>query len=339
MSGRTFTQYLLIIMFMTTLLPQAVPPCGAAEAKQVVFVRFNLKDDTPDSVIVEEFKKTMAARGYEEGTDIEYIDFVTHNPERESAGEVLQLIEEYKDSADMFITTSWTSLYVRSKLAKTHVPQLFAPALKSTALNMLPSLDKEPDTNLSGVYLMYPPEKVLRFARLLLPGLKRYAYVYDSRIPADTLLKSAYGVLSDRQRHGFEVFYLDLAAGTDTAMQQLRKLKIEAFGGAVGLFKRMEHLSRAGLPIVTSLLFDRGRDAMLEAVKSSNVLAGLYNPFDLCGRQAAEMTADIFDGRTTIEKTMPQPARQLAVINLHAAERLRISVPVSALEAADIVIR
>ena len=51
------------------------------------------------------------------------------------------------------------------------------------------------------------------------------------------------------------------------------------------------------------------------------------------------MTADIFDAKTTIEKTIPRPAHQLVFVNLKAAKRLKISVPFSALEAVDIVIK
>jgi len=306
--------------------------------KQVVFIRYNLKDQ-PNSALLKDFKTAMAKRGYEEGKNIEYIDYVTHTPERESAEEVLQVTEKYMDSADMFITSSWTSLYVRSKLARKGVPQLFVPALKSTALNMLPSVDTEPRTNLSGIYLMYPPEKILRLAKHILPKLTKYGYVYNSRIPADILFKAAYGQLSEHERYGINIYYLDLANGLDTVLQTMNKNGIDAFGGAIGLFKNLDELSQNNIPIITSLLFDRERKALPKAIEGSNVIAGLYNPFDDCASKAAEMTADIFDGKTTIEKTVPEPAKQLAVINLRAANRLKISIPFSALEAVDIVLK
>ncbi len=316
-------------------------PCFAADSddtKQVVFVRYNLKDKAPSSV-VSEFKKTMEERGYVEGKNIDYIDFVTHSPERESAEEVLELTKKYMTSADMFITTSWTSLYVRSRLVKSKVPQLFAPALKSTALNMLPSVDKEPGTNLSGIYLMYPPEKILRLTRHILPKIRKYAYVYDSRIPADIIFKAAYGQLNEHERYGMTVYYLDLATGTDTVLQNMSRMGIEAFGGVVGVLKNLPDLSQSKLPIITSLLIDRNRKSLSESIGSSNIIAGLYNPFDYCGKQAAQMTADIFDAKTTIENTVPVPAQQLAVINMISAKHLEIPIPFSALEAVDIVIK
>ena len=311
---------------------------GGDTQKQVVFVRYNLKNESNSSAITA-FKQTMAERGYTEGENINYIDFITHTSERESAEEVLDITEKYLATADMFITTSWTSLYVRSKLAKSKVPQLFTPALKETALNMLPSVDTEPGTNLSGIYLMYPPEKILRLTKHIFPELRKYAYVYDSRIPADIMFKAAYGQLNEHERYGMTVYYLDLAAGTDTVLQKMNKMGIEAFGGVIGVLKNLPELSQSKLPIITSLLFDRMRESLNQSIEQSNIIAGLFNPFDYCGQQAAEMTADIFDAKTTIEKTIPRPAQQLVFINLKAAERLHVSVPFSALEAVDIVIK
>jgi len=326
---------------ITLLFTLMAFPCIAATSdgrKQVVFVRYNLKDE-PGSAIVREFKKAMSLRGYEEGKNIDYVDFITQQPERQSANEVLDVVDTYMNSADMFITTSWTSLYVRSKLAKSKVPQLFVPALKSTALNMLPSVDNEPGTNLSGIYLMYPPEKILRLTKHILPDIRNYAYVYDSRIPADVLFKAAYGQLNEHERHGIHIYYFDLANGTDTVLQKMPKMGIEAFGGAVGLFRNLEELSGSRLPIITSLLFDRDQESLDSSIRDSNIIAGLYNPFDECAATAAHMTADIFDGKTSIEETVPQPAKQFAVVNLYAAERLGVPVSFSALEAVDIVLK
>ncbi len=316
-------------------------PCfavGDDDLKQVVFIHYNLKDK-PNSAVFKTFKKTMAKRGYTEGDNIEYIDFITHSPERESAEEILDITEKYMPTADMFITTSWTSLYVRSRLAKSKVPQLFSPALKSTALNMLPSVETEPDTNLSGVYLMFPPEKILRLTRHIFPKLRKYAYVYDSRLPADIIFKATYGQLNEHERYGITVYYLDLATGTDTVLQKMSKIGIEAFGGVVGVLKNLPELSQSKLPIITSLLFDRPQKALEKSIKKSNIIAGLFNPFDYCGKKTAEMTADIFDAKTTIEKTIPQPAQQLVFVNLKDAKRLKVNVPFSALEAVDIVIK
>ena len=306
--------------------------------KQVVFVRYNLKEGK-SSTVIEGFKRTMAKRGYTEGKDITYIDFFTHQPEHKSAGGVLDFVDKQMSSADMFITTSWTSIYVRSKLAKSQVPQLFVPALKSTVLSMLSSTDEEPDTNLSGVYLTFPPEKILQLAKRILPKIRKYGFVYDSRIPADIVFKAAYGQLNENERHGITIYFLDLANGTDTVQQKMNKMGIEAFGGAVGTLQNLKELSKVELPIITVLLIDRNRKSLVKFIKGSNVIAGLFSPFDSCGQQAAEIAADIFDGKTSIEKSIPQPAQQLTVVNLVAAKRLKQTVPFPALEAADIVIK
>lgn len=330
------TSLLLVILFASF----PVFAMDKEGPKQVVFIRYNLKDNSsPPSEALDEFKATMKKRGYEEGKNVEYIDHVTHFPERKSAGEILNVVDKYVPTADMFITSGWTSLYVRSKLAKTDVPQLFVPALKSTALNMLPSLDTEPGTNLSGIYLMYPPEKILRLTKSVLPDTTKYGFVYDSRIPADIMFKAAFGQLNIHERHGITIYYLDLATGSDTVLQKIDKMGIEVFGGVVGLLKNLSEFSDHNVPIITVLLFDRDDASLVETIKNTNIIAGLYNPFGYCGKEAAEMTADIFDGKNTIDQMIPRPAQQVAVINLHAADRLSQSVPFSALEGADLVIK
>lgn len=50
-------------------------------------------------------------------------------------------------------------------------------------------------------------------------------------------------------------------------------------------------------------------------------------------------SADLFDGKNTIEKTLPRPARQFAFVNMESADRLQIPIPFAALEAVDLVIK
>ncbi len=304
----------------------------------IVFIRYNLKDKKP-SAVMEGFKQTMKEKGYKEGETIIYTDYLIQKPEQKAAHDVLEFVEKYKENTDMFVTTSWTSVYVRSKLAKSKTPQLFAPALRSTVLSMLPSTDMEPQTNLTGVYLEFPPEKVLQLARRILPKLKRYAFVYDSRIPADITFKAAYGKLNENDRHGVTIYFLDLANGTDTVLQKINKMGIEAFGGGVGVLKYIKDLSKVNLPIITALLVDRKTPALIELIKNTGIIAGLFTPFDTCGKQAAIMAANILEGKAVIEKITPQPAQQLTVINLVAAKNLNQAIPFLAMEAADIVIK
>ncbi len=339
-SLRRGLQLLYIFVTFSIIMP-GIGVCRDTEAdnlKTVVFIRYNLKDE-PSSAIVNEFKKTMRKRGYTEGVNVEYIDIVTQSEKRDSAIEVLEATEKYKDSTDIFITSSWVSLYTRSRLSQSSVPQIFAPVLKSEALNMLTSVTKEPGTNLSGVYLMYPPEKILRLTRLILPHIKNYAYVYDPQIPADLIFKAAYNKLNASQRHGMSIHFINLSSDPKKVLGELKKYKVEAFGGIVGVFKNRKFLSQSGLPVITSLLLDLNEDTVADYVKDSNIIAGLYNSFGYCGEQAAEMTADIFQGKNTIEKTIPRPARQTAFANMAAADRLNIHIPFQALEGVDIVIK
>ncbi len=320
------------------LLLTCRPPVQAAEMKKVVFIRYRIAP-TSFATVINGVKEGMRKRGYVEGRNIRYVDVLTRTADKDSVSEVLAAVDEQRASADMFITCGWVSLYARDKLKGSAVPQLFVPVLRSVALKMLPSVTEPPQTNLSGVYLMYPPEKILRLAHLILPQMKRYAYVYDSRVPADMIFKSAYEALSTADRHGLNLFFIDLAGGAEPAVQEFKEKNIEAYGGIVGVFKHRTALARSGLPVITSLALDIGRAEIGDYVRTSNVVAGLFNSFGYCGRQAAEMTADIFDGKRTIEETVPRPSSQTAFVNLSAAERLRLPISFTVLEAVDIVVR
>lgn len=332
---------LLFTCFLAfTICSSLSPELHAGEKqKTIVFVRYNIKDSDNNSTIVSEFKKAMEERGYQEGKNVRYIDYVTHTARQDAAREVIAIAEKYKEEADMFITSSWTSLYIRSRLAKTDVPQLFVPALQSSAQNMLPFLNDKPGTNLSGVYLMYDPEKILRMTKLILPRTDKYAFVYDSHIPVDMSFKEQFGRLNESDRHGITIYYLDLANGIDAVIRKMKKIGVQVFGGAIGVFANLEDLSQTTLPIITSLLYDRHENTLEKNIAQSNIIAGLYNPFNYCARQAAEMTADIFDGKTTIEETVPRPALQKFFINLKTAKRIGVPVPFTVLEAVDIVIK
>jgi putative ABC transport system substrate-binding protein len=315
-----------------------IPAAACAQPKQVVFIRYRIVPNHFNTV-VQEFRATMAKRGYLDGKDIEYVDVLTRSDDHDSVPDIIDAVKKYKNSADMFITCGWVSMEARRLLAGSGVPQLFAPVLDSVALEMLPSLKRPPDTNLSGLYLMYPPEKILRLARLIIPKLRDYAYVYDSRIPADMVFKRAYERLDEPGRHGLNLHYLDLAAGVEKVLAKLRSHQIGAYGGIVGSFKNRQALSASNIPVITSFTLDINQQAIAQYTANDTTVAGLFNPFQYCGAQAAEITADIFDNKRTIEDTVPRPAMQVAFINLINATRLHLPVSFDALEAVDLVIK
>ncbi len=325
---------LLLLVCLCLLAPCVLH----AEPKTVVFIRYRIAPSYW-ATVVNGFKETMASLGFKEGEQVRYVDILTRSADKSSVPDVMDAVAEWQDKADMIVTCGWVSIYARSKLKETSTPQLFVPVLKSAALQMLPSLTRAPQTNLSGVYVMFPPEKVLRLAHLVLPNLKRYAYVYDSRIPADQIFKLAYDNLSPDERHGITIHFLDLALGVDSVLATLRDKKIEAFGGIVGSFKKSKELAASGLPVISAFALDIEAEDLDRYAKEGNIVAGLYNPFRYCGAQAAEMTADIFSGVTSIEQTVPRPAKQIAFVNLQAAAKFNIYIPVSALEAVDMVLK
>lgn len=310
---------------------------GPGQPRQVVFIRYPIAP-AHFAAVIREFKTAMTLRGFIEGRDIVYTDILTTTADQRSIPEVRDAVLRHKDRADMFITCGWVSMPAREILKNTDVPQLFVPVLESVALEMLPSLTAPPGTNLSGIYLMYPPEKILRIARLIMPESRRYAYVHDSRIPADRVFRTAYEELPETGRHGFTLFFPDLADGVNAVITQLRAKKIDAWGGIVGSFQQRQPLQASEVPQITALTLDIDRESISHHV-DDDIVAGLFNPFGPCGAQAAAMTAAIFTGQTTIAQTRPQPAEQVSFINLKAARKRHLSISFDALEAVDVLVK
>lgn len=148
----------------------------------------------------------------------------------------------------------------------------------------------------------------------------------------DLVSKKTYVDLSLEERHGFTLFFPDLANSVTPVLNELRNEKIDAHGGIVGsFFQSRESLKSSGVPVITALTLDIDRDSIKDYL-DDDILAGLFNPFGFCGAQAAQMTADIFAGKKAISETLPQPARQVFFINLKAARNHNLSISFDAQE-------
>ncbi|MDF1614590.1 ABC transporter substrate-binding protein [Desulfurivibrio dismutans] len=335
--ARTLLRLLLLSLVLTGMLG-ALPVSAMAEPKTVVFIRYPIEPNhfTP---VVEAYQDTMAKLGYRAGRELTYIDVLTTTTDQESIPEVIAAVERHLEQADLFITSGWISMVAREILQHTDTPQLFVPVLDSVARRTLPSLQEPPNTNLSGMYLMYPPEKILRLARLLMPQLTDYAFIYDSRIPADVSFYRAYRQLPTPSRYGINLHYLDLAQGLEPVLTALRQGNIGAYGGIVGYLPHRRTLAGSELPVITAFTPDIEIEDIADFTAVDNTLAGLFNPFSYTGRQAAEISADLFDGRSAITEVIPRPARQMAFIDFRNAGKLGINIPFAALEAVDMVVR
>lgn len=334
-----YPTFFVSLVILAILFPQKTSSqIDVQPPKTVVIIRYKIEPNNFASV-VNGLKQSLKKRGYVEGKNITYIDVLTSTADQRSIPQVMEAVKKYSSHTDLFVTCGWVSMFARILLKDTGIPQLFCPTLKSVALKMVPSVNTPTGTNLTGVYLMYPPEKILRISRLILPNAKHYAYVFDSRIPADMVFKKAYEGLRSEERHDFEILFFDLANGIDSVIKKLQNKHIEAFGGIVGVFKNKKALSSLRIPIITALTLDIEETEIADYLKGANIIAGLFNPFSYCGQQAGEMAADIFDGKTTIENTVPRPALQIAFVNLRAAKRLGIYIPYRALEAVDMVVK
>lgn len=341
-AGLFLTSLALLLIPALSLAEPAMAPSRAEAAspppKTVVFIRYPIEPNHFAKVL-ESYRQTMAQQGYRADRELRYIDVLTSTADQQSSPEVVAAVERYRDQADLFITSGWVSLVAREILQHTDIPQLFVPVLDNVAHQMLPSLQEPPATNLSGLYLMYPPEKILRLARLLMPELTDYAFIYDSRIPADKSFYRAYRQLPPPSRYGLNLHYLDLAHGTEPVLAALKQGEIGAYGGIVGYLPHRHLLAASKLPVITAFTPDIEATDIAAFTATDNTVAGLFNPFSYTGRQAAKISADLFDGKADISATIPRPAMQLAFIDFRNAENLGINVPFAALEAVDMVVR
>lgn len=327
----------LAISLIALFLSQPFP-VTAKEIKQVVIIRYPIKPLAFQGV-VEGFKKAMASQGLREGKEVVYIDVLTETADERSVPEVLAAVKRYRHTADMFLTCGWVSLYARRALEGSGIPQVFAPVLDIVALELVPSLNRPSGMDITGVYLMYPPGKVLRLARALIPGLRRMAYVYDSRIPADMAYKKAFESLDGEGLVRTEMVYLDMAKGMDEVIRAVKGQGIDVLCYLVGGMRYVKELNALGIPIVTAYAFDVDELSLKKKLMEEKAtLAGYFNPFTDCGFQAGLMAARILKGARAGE-IAPVAARQTAFVNLKASRMFAIPVDMSVLDTVDLIIR
>ncbi len=330
-----YKNHLIILFFFFFIFS---PFLLLSKTYTIVIIRYRIEPDYFNNT-VKSFIKTLKEHGFIPGKNLKIIDVITQSANIDSVPEVYETVKKYKKVASLFITCGWISLYARKILKNTNIPQLFVPVLKSVALKLVKSVKSPPHTNISGVYLQYPPEKILRITKLILKNPKSYGYVYDSRIPADVTFKKAYESLSKKSRHGIKVIFFDLKQGINTILKKIKNSKVSAIGGIVGAFKNLSKLDTLNIPIITSFTLDIEKNELSKYVRNTNIVAGLFNPFSYCGFQAGLMAIDILKGKKKIQNMKPRPAKQIAFINLNAANRLKIKISFKALDAVDILIK
>ncbi|MGB9711524.1 ABC transporter substrate-binding protein [Dissulfurimicrobium hydrothermale] len=330
-------RFIFLLAFAATVLFLSQPIIAADEdIKQVVIIRYPIEPMAFQGV-VDGFKKAMASQGLREGRDVIYIDILTRWKDERSVPEVLDAVKRYKKKAALFVTCGWVSLYVKQALKGSDTPQIFVPVLDSVALELVPGLSHPSGLNITGVYLMYPPGKVLRLAMALIPGLKRMAYVYDSRIPADLSYKKAFEAVTETG--AVKVIYPDIAKGMNEVTRVIRRSDVQAVCYLVGGMRYVKELNELGVPIVTAYAFDVDETALKKRLaKEKATLAGYFNPFSYCGFRAGLMAARILTG-TKAGEIAPEAARQMLFINLTASKMFLIPIDLQALETADLVIR
>ena len=325
----SIVKWIMTLCFASMILTAA---STAENVKRVAFLRYPLPPmDFKD--VVQGYKNMMRQNGYVEGKDIEYIDLVTKTDDLRSVPQVQEFAGDHKDEVDMFITCGWVSMYVRKVLMDSHTPQIFVPVIREVARKMLPSLEEGSRSNISGIYLTYPPEKILKLLKLTLPDAKKYGVCWNSQVPADVVFKQSFDQLKEHM--GITLSYFDLNDGVDTVKQQLKDAGVDAFGGCVS-FRKPEYLPlfHMDIPIVSAKLDHENSVQML----GSNELVGFWNVFSTGGEQAAEMTLDIWQCRTTIEKIAPRRIRtQIIYVNSGAARRLGIRIPPAVMRIANVI--
>jgi putative ABC transport system substrate-binding protein len=303
-----------------------------ADKKKVSFLRYQLPPMNFSDVI-DGYKKVMKQNGYVEGENIEYIDLLTSTGDKASVPEAEAFTQEQKNNVDMFVSCGWVSMYARKILQDTSTPQLFIPVLKKVAYKLVPTLEAGSGSNISGIYLIYPPEKILKLLKLTLPGAKKYGVCWNSKVPADVIFKESFDELKDNM--GIQIVYFDLAEGVDPVIAQLKQSGVDAFGGCVGFRKpQFDALFHLDIPIVSAKLDHENA----EATKKTNEIIGFWNSFGAGGEQAAEMTLAIWEGKTTIENTVPQAIKkQVIYVNKVGTDRMGIKISPVLLKVANVV--
>ena len=308
----------------------------AENVKKIAIVRYKIP---PHDFIecVNGFKSEMNNLGFIEGKNVEYLDFLTSTSDMKSTPEVQKFVNENKDKVDLFVTLGWVGLPTREIIKGTKIPQIYNLVFRPFGEKITgTTLDKASGSNITGVYLTYPPEKIVKLLKLVKPNAKKYGIVINSQIPADGFFKKWYEEATSTDKNGVEFVYYDLAIGLDKVIEAIKKDSLDAFGGGVGLRQASSKpLFSLGIPLVTAKLdwFEQDK------VKGTDELIAHYNPFDAAGIQIAKIAKEILSGKNPGEMIPQAVEKQLVFINLDAATRLKINIPTAVLKQAAVVIK
>jgi len=303
--------------------------------KKIVIIRYKLPpDDFQDTV--KNFKIEMTNNGFIEGKNVQYVDLLTSTGDQSSTPEVEAWVDQHKDSADAFVTCGWVGMVVRNKIKGSRIPQVCTFVFQPVAVKLMGGpLDKPSGSNVTTIYLTYPPDKILQLLKAAKPSATKYGVVWHSKVPADQFFKKWYEELAPDQRQGVEFVYFDLAEGLQKVQAEIKSAGLDAFGGGLGI-RRPEFapLLKMGIPVIGPKI-----DYLnIDTVRATDELMGYYNPFNMCGIQAATILTDVLHGKNIGEIAPQGVEKQVVYVNLNAAKRFGITVPLKLLEGGTIII-
>jgi putative ABC transport system substrate-binding protein len=272
--------------------------------------------------VVTAFKKELAAEGYREGEQINFVESQANF----DASLIPQMVTKLQGSSPKLMLTITTPVSQGAKqlLSGSNIPVIFAAVTDPVSAKLVPAWDKA-DPMMTGASDLQDIDAIITFTRKLFPEAKRLAIPYnpgeDNDLAAVRLVKES------APKHGFEVVELGIDNTNDIP------IRIASLAGKADvMYLPASNLLQPAAPAVAAAAQSIKLpivNASADVVEKGIVPAAFEVDYSRVGTNAGKLAGAYLAGKAIADlpPTRPSYEDHRALINEKALSNLGFSVP------------
>ena len=278
---------------------------------------------------IEGFKEGLAAKGYVEG---ENVDFIIRNSETDLAVQ-RQIIEQFvAQDVDLIYTLTTFGTLTAMEVAK-EVPIVFSVVTYPVESNVIASLESS-GNNVVGTRNYIPPSRQFFVFERIVPGIRRMAFVRRKGEPNSTIQYREFEALLSQRG----ITLIDIAA---TDLEEIREKLLANIDGIDSIFSACDTLTHAGgeeIIVEISLAYRKPSFACNKEGILNGALAGNVGDFYRIGKISGEKAALILKGSLPTWLRTESPRDDYIIVNADTARKLGITIPDDIMRMAQEVV-
>lgn len=278
---------------------------------------------------IDGFKESLAAKGYVEGENVEYI---VRNSETDLAVQ-RQIIEQFvAQEVDLIYTLTTFGTLTAMEVTK-EVPIVFSVVTYPVESNVIASMESS-GNNLVGTRNYIAPARQFFVFERIVPQIRRMAFVHREGEPNSTIQYQEFEALLSQR--GITV--IDIAA---TDLEDIREQLLAKISEIDSIFSACDTLTHRGgdkIIVELSLAYGIPSFACNKAGILKGALAGNVADFFSIGKLSGEKAAQILKGSKPAWLRTESPRDDYIIVNKDTAGKLGITIPEDIMRKAQEVV-